>query len=317
MGLFLVFFSRAAFKQRSLCTGQLYTAKPLHRAVRGAFTQSSSTERSLSTKTPLHRTALTRRHSYTDLAFLHRSLFARRSLNTEKLWCAQAFRQGLLFTDMSLHRRFYTEKPVHFIEALYTQKLYTEKPLHRAALHNEAFVQGSFYKQKLLHRDAVTQSSSTERSFSTKTTLHRTALTRRHSYTDLAFLHRSVCTEKLFAQPLQRAAFTHRSFTHRPLCAEKPQHGKALVRTSFLTRIALHRYVFTQTLLHREAGTLYRGPLHAEALHREAFAQSSFTQRSLCTEQLLQTEAFTQKRLHTEQLYREAFSQRRLCTEQL
>ena len=66
---------------------------------------------------------------------------------------------------MSLHRRFYTEKPVHFIEALYTQKLYTEKPLHRAALHNEAFVQSSFYKQKLLHKNAFTQSSSTERLF--------------------------------------------------------------------------------------------------------------------------------------------------------
>ena len=78
---------------------------------------------------------------------------------------------------MSSHRRFYTEKPVHFIEALYTQKLYTEKPLHRAALHNDAFVQSSFYKQKLLHRDAFTQSSSTERGFFTKAPLHRTALT--------------------------------------------------------------------------------------------------------------------------------------------
>ena len=249
LGLFLVVFSRAAFKQRSLCTGQLYTAKPLHRAVRDAFTQSSSTERSLSTKTPLHRTALTRRHSYTDLAFLHRSLFARRSLSTEKLWRAQAFRQGLLFTDMSLHRRFYTEKPVHFIEALYTQKLYTEKPLHRAALHNEAFVQGSFYKQKLLHRDAVTQSSSTERSFSTETTLHRTALTRRHSYTDLAFLHRRLHREAICTASTESRFYAQKLYTQASL------RGEASTRKSFGAHKFFDKDCSSQICLYTDAFT--------------------------------------------------------------
>ena len=197
---------REAFPQRRLCTEQPWHADTPTQTLRfytGAFAQRSYLH-SLYTE-PLLRTEA-----------LHTGLFARRSLNTEKLWRAQAFRQGLLFTDMSSHRRFYTEKPVHFLEAL----------LHAEALHREAFAQSSFtqrclcteqllqteaftqrrlhteqlYREKLFHKDAFAQNS-----LDTQTLLHRPCV-----FTQERLHREAICTastqSRFYAQKLYTRA---------------------------------------------------------------------------------------------------------------
>ena len=130
---------------------------------------------------------------------------------------------------------------------------------------------------RLLHTDAFTQ-----RSFSTQTLLHIEACT-----------HRSFYAQR----------FSHGSFTQGSFYTEK-----SLNRASFIHRsISTHKsFTYTQSF--------YTPLLRIEACS-QSLQTEGLTQRGLYTEQLLHTDAFTQR--CTEQLlHTEAFTHRSFCAQE-
>ena len=180
---------------------------------------------------------------------------------------------------------------------------YSEKPLNRAAFTH---THRSFYTEKILHREAFSQ----------------TSVCRKELWAQTVFTYSSFHTEK----PLRGPAFTLRfvfkgqhlcgaAFTHWSFDAERPLHRVAFTHRGFSHGSFTQKSFYTEKRLNR-ASFIHRGIYTHKSF---TCTQSFYTQTLLCIEtcsQSLQTEGLTQRGLYTEQLlHTDAFTQR--CAEQL
>ena len=212
-------------------------------------------------------------------------------------------------------------------------------------LHTEAFTHRSFYTEKILHREAFSQTSVcgkelwaqtvfTYSSFHTEKPLRGPAFTLRFVFTEqrlcgAAFTHWSFDAERpLHRQGFYAQRFSHGSFTQRSFDTEKRLNRASFIHRSIYTHksFTYTQSFYTQTLLRIEAcsqslqteGLTQRGLYTEQLLHTDAFTQR-------CTEQLLhtnaprllRTEVFTHK-LYTEKpLHRASFKHRSIYTQKL
>ena len=212
-------------------------------------------------------------------------------------------------------------------------------------LHTEAFTHRSFYTEKILHRKAFSQTSVcgkelwaqtvfTYSSFHTEKPLRGPAFTLRFVFTEqrlcgAAFTHWSFDAERpLHREGFYAQRFSHGSFTQRSFDTEKRLNRASFIHRSIYTHksFTYTQSFYTQTLLRIEAcsqslqtkGLTQRGLYTEQLLHTDAFTQR-------CTEQLLhtnaprllRTEVFTHK-LYTEKpLHRASFKHRSIYTQKL
>ena len=325
----VVFTQRKNITQR-----RFYTQKPLHRE---GFTQSSFytdafAHRRFYIQKLLHRKALSPQKAFKQSSFTHRRFFTKKFLHTGTLTrrCPSFYTQELLHThalqkEAFRHRNFYS--------------LFTRKLLHRSfctemPLHTEAFTHRSFYTEKILHREAFSQTSVcgkelwaqavfTYSSFHTEKPLRGPAFTLRFVFAEqrlcgAAFTHWSFDAERpLHRQGFYAQRFSHGSFTQRSFDTEKRLNRAPFIHRSIYTHksFTYTQSFYTQTLLRIEAcsqslqteGLTQRGLYTEQLLHTDAFTQR-------CTEQLLHTnakrpQAFTHRSFYTQALHREASTQ--------
>ena len=161
----------------------------------------------------------------------------------------------------------------------------------------------------------------------TQKPLHGEAFTNRSFYSEKllqteAFTHRSFYTNgRFYTQKLfHRQAFARRNFAHERFYTQKLSHREAFAQTSFYSQVFVSQSsVYAEQLLHTEALT-QRGS--ERPLHREAFTHRNFTNRHLYTHRCLYTEhrSFcTQTPLHKAAFIHKRFytSHRGLYTQKL
>ena len=122
-------------------------------------------------------------------------------------------------------------------------------------------------------------------------------------------------TETFAALCLSQGSFYTQKLLHTETCPQKPLHREAFTQTEAFTR----RNFFIDKCL-REGTLRTNGFCTQQLSHREAFARTSFytgffSQSSVYAEQLLQTEALTQRGLYTEELYTQMLLHRRAVTQ--
>ena len=318
---------RGAFAHRSVYTftpESLFSQKLLH------------THRSFYTPNSLHIDATNRcfLHRYTE-TFVYRSFYAeklwrRKLLHTETFTHRRLYSQNRLHTHRLSHRSFYRQNS-HTRKPLW-RAVYSGTQLHAGAFrhwHRDVFFlpNSSSYTETRLHREAFTQSSYhthaqkrsdkfrhretfTHRGFFTEKSLHTVTFTQssfsmEKLYTE-KLLHRKVLTKKssLHTGTFHIDAFPCRTVYTRGFCTE------AFTQRSFSTQKLLHRSLCTEQLLPTDAFTdrsFYAEKLlHTNAVHRDAFKHrythkrfhtEAFAPKNFDTETILNTEAFTHRRL--------------------
>ena len=238
---------------------------------------------------------------------MHREAFSQTSVCGKELWAQTAF----------TYSSFHTENPLRG-PAFTVRFVFTEQRFAEQLLHTEALTQRGLYTEKLLRTEVFTRKLYTEKLlhkeaskqsifFYTQKHLHAQKLYihTAHLHTD-AFTHRSLFIEQAFTQrSLYTASFIHRSIythTHQKKALHTRLYTQSFYTQTFLRIEACSQSrVYTEQLLHTEAFT-----------QREAFAQSSFYNlihtETLNTQmpKLLHRHVFTHRGIYTKVLHTDA-----------